>query len=363
MKNFKTLAVLAIALLLAACGTGEQPVQPTPIETPGLIATAEPTETPIAADSFNFQDFTITAVDGESGAETVTRFLTEYYAVLETLPQEDIQAVKSFELVDLTTEANYNALIGRFSEAVEPYNPDNMYWWAGNSRQGEGEFSDSIIRYAEIKLYLDDDGIWRCNDAGTGGVSFKHYLEEAQELAKTYVENLRGGLDISEDDRSIEAFDALFDRSKLQAKYIGEAENIPDTYVYGITDNERSVALNVSFQKEPPALYCAFASYYSRVCHTLDLYLEKLEAKEVANFTEWYIDDLPAYSEAEAVKLLDYYSRYDLSEFSIEAWDYSEENYPQYTASLRDANGTEFEIVIACGDGLAYIDDRAIVGA
>jgi hypothetical protein len=373
MKIFKNLAILAIALtlLLSSCQTAEEPAKPTPTEIPEIseaTETAEATEipdTPILdfADSFNFQDMTINAIDSESDAETVTRFLTEYYAVLENLPPTDIQAVENFRIVDLKTEARYNALIGRFTEAVQPCNPDNVYWWAGNSVSGDGELSDRIIRYAEIKLYRDSDNVWHCNSTGTGGLTFEHYIEEALKLAKNYVENLRSNIDLAGNDKGVEAFEVLFDRSKLRVKYIGEAENIPDTYLYEITDNKRSVALNVSFQQEPPTLYCAFASYYSRVCYMLDLYFEKLETKHIANFTEWYIDDLPAYSEIEAEKLLEYYSQYDLSEFSINSWDYSEENFPKYTAFLQDAKENEFEIIIACGDGLVYIDDRAILGA
>lgn len=46
-------------------------------------------------------------------------------------------------------------------------------WWSGSAVPGEGKWKDWIIHYCEARLELSDDGLWRCTQQGTGGISLE----------------------------------------------------------------------------------------------------------------------------------------------------------------------------------------------
>lgn len=82
-------------------------------------------------------------------------------------------AITDYEVVEwsvLATSEDGNAVVLSLEYASVPENWNSAGIWAGNTREGTGEYEGWVLQSRQIGLQRGEDGRWRCYSAGTGGI-------------------------------------------------------------------------------------------------------------------------------------------------------------------------------------------------
>lgn len=64
-----------------------------------------------------------------------------------------------------------NAVLGSFTFGFIPVNWESPDLWAGNTREGTGDYAGMLTASREFVLRLQEDGLWHCTAFATGGCS------------------------------------------------------------------------------------------------------------------------------------------------------------------------------------------------
>lgn len=122
----------------------------------------------------------ITLADEEYGSfeEVAQAFLETYGSYLQRMTPENMSRITDFRIQDLevflTRKGDDNVFGFRTDFSVKPVDFMASPWWAGNSQAGTRELEGYLTMYRELRLEKTN-GVWRCTDMGTGGLS----LDEA----------------------------------------------------------------------------------------------------------------------------------------------------------------------------------------
>ena len=106
----------------------------------------------------------------EEAAETFVRSV--YGSHLMNLAPGNGSGISDYDVVHwelLEVSEDGQAVLGRFTYAFVPDDPDSADIWAGNTNYGSGEFEGMLTASREFVLQRRADGYWYCIDLGTGG--------------------------------------------------------------------------------------------------------------------------------------------------------------------------------------------------
>lgn len=76
--------------------------------------------------------------------------------------------VASYKIVEVSEDGK--AVVCYFNPAFIPWDINAPGVWAGNTTTGQGEWEGWAVESLQVCLQLSDDGLWRCDQLGTGGV-------------------------------------------------------------------------------------------------------------------------------------------------------------------------------------------------
>lgn len=112
-------------------------------------------------------------IPGNTPEEAVENFVKDSYRDLRIAqPSGTSLAITKYQVVDWQIEAvseDKTAVVGLFRYATAPEDWNNQLLWAGNTREGTGEYEGMVIDTREFLLQLQEDGTWHCTGFGTGG--------------------------------------------------------------------------------------------------------------------------------------------------------------------------------------------------
>lgn len=190
-------------------------------------------------------------------------------------------------------------------------------------------------------------------------------LDTAQSMAQLYIEAIRDGQDLANDEAAIEMFDLLFDRQTLSVTNLGPADGMPDSYRCDIAgsgpNGDRIVPLFIIFQADDPRFSCPLSRYGKQSRDSVETYLNYLLEGEAAELSRWLsIDGDSGYFLAEANRLIEHYRQYDLSKTEIVNFDYNHE-LSRFVYRVQDGNKEEFEIFMSYGDGHTMPDIYSVL--
>ncbi len=184
--------------------------------------------------------------------------------------------------------------------------------------------------------------------------------DTAQSMAQLYIDAIRNGLDLANDEEAVEMFDLLFNRQMLAAANLRPAEYMPESYQCDLVgsgpNGERTVPLFIIFQENDPRFFCPLPRYGMQSRRSVETYLDYLAAGDAAKLSQWLsIDGESDYFLDEANLLIEHYRQYDLSKTELVNFDYNHE-IDRFVYLVQDANGERFEVLMNYGDGFSMPD-------
>ena len=190
-------------------------------------------------------------------------------------------------------------------------------------------------------------------------------LDTAQSMAQLYIDAIKNGLDLANDEDAIETFDLLFNRQTLAVTNLRQEDYMPDSYRCDIVgsgpNGDRVVPLFIIFQENDPRFFCPLSHYGNQSRKTVETYLNYLSEGDAAKLSQWIsIDGDKDYFLDEANHLIEYYRQYDLSKTEIVNFDYDHE-ISRFVYSIQDGKGEKFEVIIGYGDGFAMPDIYSVL--
>ena len=192
-------------------------------------------------------------------------------------------------------------------------------------------------------------------------------LDTAQSLAQLYIEAIRDGRDLANDEDAIEMFDLLFDRQTLAVTNLRQEDNMPDSYQCDIAgsgpNGERIVPLFIIFQQDDPRFSCPLSRYGKQSRRSVETYLKYLFEGNAAELSQWLsIDGDGGYLLDEANRLIEHYRQYNLSKKEIVGFDYDRE-INRFIYRVQSGSGEEFEVFMSYGDGHTMPDIDSVLGS
>ena len=194
----------------------------------------------------------------------------------------------------------------------------------------------------------------------------QNQLGTAQSMAQLYIDAIKNGLDLANNEDAIEMFDLLFNRQTLAVTNLRLADNeMPDGYQCDIVgsgpNGERIAPLFIIFQQDDPRFSCPLPRYGKQSRSAVETYLNYLFEGDAAKLSRWLSDDLDSsYLLDEANRLIEYYRQYDLSKMEIVNFDYNNETN-RFVYRVQDGNEEEFEIFLSYGDGFSMPDINSVL--
>ena len=193
----------------------------------------------------------------------------------------------------------------------------------------------------------------------------QNQLDTAQSMAQLYIEAIRDGQNLGNDEDAIEQFDLLFDRHKLAVTNLHPADNMPDSYLCDIEgsgpNGDRIVPLFIIFQEDDPRFYCPLSRYGKKSRGSLETYINYLHIGEASELSRWLsIDGDSSSFLDEANRLIEHYHQYDLGKTEIVYFDYDHE-IDRFVYRVQDGNREEFEVFMNYGDGFSMPDIYSIL--
>ena len=193
----------------------------------------------------------------------------------------------------------------------------------------------------------------------------QNQLDTAQSMAQLYIDAVRHGQDLANDEDAIEMFDLLFNRQTLAVTNLRPADSILDSYQCDIAgsgpNGKRIVPLTIIFQEDDLRFSCPLTQYGKQSRDSVETYLNYLLKGEAVELSQWLsIDGDSGYFLAEANRLIEHYSQYDLSKTEIINFDYNHE-LNRFVYRVQDGKEVEFEIYMSYGDGLTMPDIYSVL--
>ncbi len=193
----------------------------------------------------------------------------------------------------------------------------------------------------------------------------QNQLDTAQSMAQLYIDAIKNGLDLVNDEDGIEMFDLLFNRQTLAITNLRSEDYMQEGYQCDIVGNgpngERIVPLFIIFQEDDPRFFCPLSQYGKQSRRSVETYLNYLLEGEAAKLSQWLsIDGGPDYFLDEANRLIEHYRQYDLSKTEIVNFDYSHE-INRFVYRIQDGNEEKFEVFMSYGDGFSMPDIYSVL--
>ena len=125
-------------------------------------------------------DYGRISVEGSTNTEVCENFCQAFGQVLTSQAPGSVYGATDFRTVswelravgDPTADGSGRAILADFKVAVIPALDDyKSFLWAGNSAEGEGEYEGWMIFSREVLLVQQADGLWKCEEMGTGGLT------------------------------------------------------------------------------------------------------------------------------------------------------------------------------------------------
>ena len=182
----------------------------------------------------------------------------------------------------------------------------------------------------------------------------------AQCMAQLYVDAIKNGLDLANDEDAIAVFDLLFNRQTLAFTNLRPDYYMPDGYQCELVgsgpNGDRIVPLFIIFQEDNPRFFCPLAHYGVQSRRSVTTYLNYLAAGDAAKLSQWLsIDGGSDEFLEEANRLMEHYRQYDLSKTEIVNFDYNHE-INRFVYLVQDGNEEKFEVLMSYGDGFSMPD-------
>lgn len=193
----------------------------------------------------------------------------------------------------------------------------------------------------------------------------QNQLDTAQNMARMYIEAIKNGQDLANDEDAIEMFDLLFDRQTLAVTNLRPADNMPDSYQCDIAgsgpNGDRIVPLFIIFQRDDPRFFCPLSRYGKQSRKSVETYLNYLFEGEAIELSRWLsIDGDSGYFLDEANRLIEHYRKYDFSKTEIVNFDYDNE-INRFVYHVQDRNEKGFEVFMSYGDGFSMPDINSVL--
>lgn len=194
----------------------------------------------------------------------------------------------------------------------------------------------------------------------------QNQLDTAQSMAQLYIDTIKNGLDLANNEDAIEMLDLLFNRQTLAVTNLRLADNeMPDGYQCDIVgsgpNGDRIVPLFIIFQQDDPRFSCPLPRYGKQSRSSVETYLNYLFEGDAAKLSRWLSIDMGGdYLLDEANRLIKYYRQYDLSKMEIVNFDYNYET-SRFVYRIQDGNEEEFEISMSYGDGFSMPDINSVL--
>jgi hypothetical protein len=189
--------------------------------------------------------------------------------------------------------------------------------------------------------------------------------DTAQSMAQLYVDAIRNGLDLANDEDAIAVFDLLFNRQTLAVTNLRPDAYMPDGYQCDLVgsgpNGDRIVPLFIIFQEDNPRFFCPLSHYGVQSRRSVETYLNYLAAGDAAKLSQWLsIDGGSDEFLEEANRLMEHYRQYDLSKTEIVNFDYSHE-INRFVYRVQDGNEEMFEVFMSYGDGFSMPDIYSVL--
>ncbi len=193
----------------------------------------------------------------------------------------------------------------------------------------------------------------------------QNQLDTAQSMAQLYIDAIRNGLDLANDEDAIEMFDLIFNRQSLAVTNLRPDDYMPDGYQCDIVgrgpDGDRIVPLFIIFQEDDPRFFCPLSHYGKQSRRSVETYLNYLLEGEAAKLSQWLsIDGGNDNFIDEANRLIEHYRQYDLSKTEIINFDYDYEKN-RFVYRVQDGNEEKFEVFMSYGDGFSMPDIYSVL--
>ena len=190
-------------------------------------------------------------------------------------------------------------------------------------------------------------------------------IKTAQSIAQLYVDSIKEGVDLANDEDAIEMFDLLFDRQTLTVGDVSSEENMEDGYICDISGSgpkgDREVPLLLVFQDDNPRYFCPLAYYGKQSRRSVDIYLQYLSEGDAAKLSQWLcIDSEGDEYIDQSTELIEFYSQYNLSSAEVIDFDYNPDKH-RFIYTVKDAGDVRFEIFMSYGDGFSMPDTNYIL--
>lgn len=195
----------------------------------------------------------------------------------------------------------------------------------------------------------------------------KNQSDTVQSMAQLYIDAIKNGLDLANDEDAIEMFDLLFNRQTLAVVNLRPEDNdMPDGYQCDIVgsgpNGDRIVPLFIIFQEDNPRFSCPLPRYGRQSRSSVESYLNYLSEGDAAKLSQWLsIDGDSSYLSDKANRLIEHYRPYDLSKTEVVNFDYDNET-SRFVYRIHDANEEEFEVLMGYGDGFSMPDIYSVPG-
>jgi hypothetical protein len=187
----------------------------------------------------------------------------------------------------------------------------------------------------------------------------------AERMAQLYVDAIKNGLDLANDEDAIAVFDLLFNRQTLAVANLRPDDYMPDGYQCDLAgsgpNGDRIVPLFIIFQEDNPRFFCPLAHYGVQSRRSVETYLNYLAAGDAPKLSQWLsIDGGSDEFLDEANRLMEHYRQYDLSKTEIVNFDYNHEIY-RFVYHVQDGNEEMFEVFMSYGDGFSMPDIYSVL--
>lgn len=119
------------------------------------------------------------SVAGDSASQVLENFCRAYGELLTAQAPGSVYGAAAFDVLSWDPLASGQpkkdgsgaALLGSCKIAVLPELEGYESWlWAGNSVEGQGEYEGWLIFSQQVLLVQQSDGLWKCEEIGTGGL-------------------------------------------------------------------------------------------------------------------------------------------------------------------------------------------------
>lgn len=191
-------------------------------------------------------------------------------------------------------------------------------------------------------------------------------VDTVQSMAQLYIDAIKIGVDLANDEDAIEMFDLLFDRQTLSFDNIGSEENqMPDGYRCDIIGSgpkgDQIVPLFIIFQENDLRFFSPLSRYGKQSREAVKSYLNYLMEGEAAELARWLsIDGDGSDYLDEANHLIEHYSQFNLSKAEIVSFGYNND-IDKFAYLIQDGQGETFEILMNYGDGFSMPDIYSVL--